>query len=205
MDIELGLIAILLPLGAYALGSIPCGVLIVSALGYPDIREHGSGNIGANNVRRTAGNFTAMLTLAGDLLKGFLPVWLAGWLLATSPSCWIDTYLSLVALCAFGGHLYPLYLKGRDGGKGVATFAGSLLAISPLALVIGLLIFVMTLCTFHHVSVASLLSTALLPLVVWKTTASGVLVAWATLTFVLIALRHRENILRLASGTEPTI
>lgn len=205
MSVGQGLWAAMLPLGAYALGSIPFGLLIASAFGYADIRKLGSGNIGATNVRRTAGNLAAVLTLAGDVLKGAVPVWLAGHLCSSGPSVWSDAYLSLVALCALGGHLHPLYLRGRTGGKGVATFAGGLLTISPAALGVGLLIFIMVVCGLRRVSAASLLSTGLLPLVVWKTTASWVFVAWAVLTFALIALRHRENILRLARGVEPTI
>lgn len=205
MNVERVLMTVMLPLGAYALGSIPFGLLVTRIYGKADIRKHGSGNIGATNVRRTAGNFPALLTLTGDLLKGALPVWLAGFLWPAGPSVWIDVYLSLIALCAFGGHLYPLYLKGRTGGKGVATAAGSLLAISPAALVIALLIFVVAVCGLNRVSAASLLSTGALPLVVWKTTASGVLALWATLIFVLIVWRHRENIQRLVKGTETRI
>lgn len=205
MNVEQVLMAVMLPLGAYALGSIPFGLLITRVFGYSDIREHGSGNIGATNVRRKAGNLAALLTLAGDVLKGALPVWLASVLLPTGPSLWIDAYLSLIAICALGGHLYPLYLKGHTGGKGVATFAGCLLVISPAALVIALLVFVMAVCGFNRVSAASLLATGILPLVICKTTDSGVLVAWAMLTFALIALRHRENIQRLVKGAEPAI
>ena len=205
MTVEQALMTLMLPLGAYALGSVPFGLLIAGIYGRMDIRQQGSGNIGATNVRRTVGNLPALLTLAGDVLKGALPVWLAGCLWPTGPSVWMDVYLGLTALCALGGHLYPLYLKGRSGGKGVATAAGCLLVISPAALVIALLVFVMAACALNRVSAASLLSTGVLPPVVWKTTASVVLVAWATLLFALIVWRHRENIQRLAKGTETRI
>ncbi len=200
-----GLTAIILPFGAYALGSIPFGLLVARVFGHADIREKGSGNIGATNVRRTAGNLPALLTLSGDVLKGALPVWLAGGLFPAGTSTWSDAYLCLTALCAFGGHLYPLYLRGRSGGKGVATAAGGLVAISPLALTVSLLVFVMSACWFNRVSVASLLATGLLPLIVWKTTNSAVVCGWALLTFILIAWRHRENIVRLAKDAEPRI
>jgi glycerol-3-phosphate acyltransferase PlsY len=110
-----------------------------------------------------------------------------------------------VALCAFGGHLFPLYLKGGSGGKGVATAGGCLLALSPVALAIVLLVFVTAACWFNRASAASLLATGLLPLVIWKTTGSAIFVAWALLTFILIAWRHRENVVRLAAGTESPI
>ncbi len=200
-----GLTVIILPLGAYALGSIPFGLLVARGFGHSDIRENGSGNIGATNVRRTAGNLPALFTLSGDVLKGALPVWLAGSLLPAETSNWADAYLCLTALCAFGGHLYPLYLRGRGGGKGVATTAGGLMAISPLALAVSLLVFVMSACWFNRASAASLLSTGLLPLIVWHTTGSAVVCGWALLTFALIAWRHRENIVRLAKDTEPRI
>lgn len=206
MSVGQGLMAFFLPLGAYAMGSIPFGLLITSAFRHSDIRDNGSGNIGATNVRRIAGNLPAVLTLVGDVLKGAVPVWLAGvFLLPSGPSAWSDAYLGLIALCAFGGHLFPLYLKGRTGGKGVATAAGCLLVISPAALVVVLLVFVMAACGLNRVSAASLLSTGLLPLVVWKTTESGVFVTWAALIFFLILLRHRENIRRMVKGTESTI
>jgi glycerol-3-phosphate acyltransferase PlsY len=205
MNIGPGVLMVVLPLGAYALGSIPFGLLVTRGLRDADVREHGSGNIGATNVRRAAGNLPALLTLAGDVFKGALPVWLAVALWAPGSSNWSDVYLGLVALCAFGGHLYPLYLKGRTGGKGVATAAGALLAISPAALAVTLLVFVMAACWFNRASAASLLATGLLPLIIWKTTDSCVFVVWAVLTFAMIALRHRENIVRLVCGTESRI
>ena len=205
MELRAELMAVVLPLGAYALGSIPFGLLIARGFGHADVRAQGSGNIGATNVRRTAGNLPAFLTLAGDVLKGALPVWLAAGLVPAGPSAWIDFYLSLVAFAAFAGHLYPLYLRGRSGGKGVATAGGGLLAISPAGLAVALLVFVLATCWFNRASAASLLATGLLPLIVWKSTDSVVFVAWALLTFTLIAWRHRENIVRLAKGTEPRI
>ncbi len=197
--------AIILPLGAYALGSIPFGLVIARGWLRSDIRQQGSGNIGATNVRRTAGNLPALLTLTGDVFKGALPVWLAQALVPTGPSGWVEAYWSLVAFAAFGGHLYPLYLKGRGGGKGVATTAGVLLALSPAALLVALLVFVAVACTFNRASVASLLATGALPLIVWKTTQSPVFCGWAIVTFVMIAVRHRDNLVRLVRGGEPKI
>ncbi len=197
--------AIILPLGAYALGSIPFGLLATRGFLRSDIRKQGSGNIGATNVRRTAGNLPALLTLTGDVFKGALPIWLAQALVPAGPSGWIDAYWSLIAFCALGGHLYPLYLKGRGGGKGVATTAGVLLALSPAALAVALLVFVAAVCGANRASVASLLATGALPLIVWKTTQSPVFCGWAIVTFALIALRHRHNLVRLVRGGEPKV
>ncbi len=200
-----GLTAIILLPGAYILGSIPFGLIIARGFGHADIRSEGSCNIGATNVRRTAGNLAGLLTLTGDALKGALPVWLAGFVYGVDPSAWRDAYLGLVALCALGGHLYPVFLRGCAGGKGVATTGGGLLALAPAALAVSLLVFVMTACWFNRASAASLVATALMPLIVWKATGSPALAGWALLTFVLVAWRHRENIVRLVRGTESRI
>ncbi|MDJ0723145.1 MAG: glycerol-3-phosphate 1-O-acyltransferase PlsY [Desulfobacterales bacterium] len=205
MESFAGLLAIGLLPGAYALGSIPFGLLIAKGFGHADIRTEGSGNIGATNVRRTAGNLAGGVTLTGDVLKGALPVWLGGMLYPIGRNGWSDLFLGLVALSALGGHLFPLFLRGRGGGKGVATAAGGLLALAPAALAVSLLAFVAAICGFNRVSAASLVTMALLPLIVWKVTDSPVLVGWASVTFVLVAWRHRYNIFRLANGTEPRI
>jgi glycerol-3-phosphate acyltransferase PlsY len=109
---------------AYLLGAIPWGLILARIFAREDIRQKGSGNIGATNVTREAGVTPGLLTLAGDIFKGVIPVYLA--LVAFGPAGGSgDIYLSAVALAAFLGHLYPLYLKFRDGGRGVATAAGS--------------------------------------------------------------------------------
>ena len=115
------IIALGLPWAAYLMGSIPFGLVIVRVMGRGDIRESGSGNIGATNVRRAVGIFPAVATLLGDIAKGFLPVWWAGSLAATEPSLWFQAYVALVGVCALAGHLYPVFLKFRTGGKGEAS------------------------------------------------------------------------------------
>jgi glycerol-3-phosphate acyltransferase PlsY len=200
------LFALGLPPAAYLMGSIPFGLLIVRAMGRGDIRENGSGNIGATNVRRTVGTLPAVATLIGDIAKGFLPVWWAGGLAANGGgSPWTQTYVALVGLCALAGHLYPVFLRFRTGGKGVATAAGCLLAVSPGALGVSGLVFIMVACGLNRVSAASLAATATLPLTVWYATHSGVLAVWGGLTAVCIWIRHRDNIRRLIAGTESPI
>ncbi|MGD2187413.1 MAG: glycerol-3-phosphate acyltransferase, partial [Desulfobacterales bacterium] len=108
---------------AYLLGAIPWGLILARIFAREDIRRKGSGNIGATNVLREAGITPGLLTLAADILKGAIPVYLS--LVTFGPADGTgDIYLSAIALAAFLGHLYPLYLKLRDGGKGVATAAG---------------------------------------------------------------------------------
>ena len=113
---------------AYLFGSIPFGLVLTRLFTSVDIRREGSGNIGATNVRRLAGTPLGILTLAGDVSKGALPVYLSQMVTASTiiPQ---EVYVSIVALAAFLGHLYPLYLKLKSGGKGVATAAGGLAAI----------------------------------------------------------------------------
>jgi glycerol-3-phosphate acyltransferase PlsY len=195
---------IILPFFAYLLGSIPWGLVLTRLFTSKNIRQEGSGNIGATNVRRVAGTKLGLLTLAGDILKGAVPVWLAV-SLTDSSGFWASFYISLVAFAAFLGHLYPIYMKFKNGGKGVATAAGCFAVISPPALGVVILVFILFVCGFNRVSAASLGAAAVLPVAVWKATGSGVLTGCAAATAVFIGFRHKENITRLLSGTEPTI
>lgn len=205
MTLAQWLFALLLPFLAYGMGSIPFGLVIVRLVGRMDIRDNGSGNIGATNVRRTVGTLPAVVTLIGDIGKGFLPVWWAGLLMPAGDAGGPQAYIALVGLCAFAGHLYPVFLKFRTGGKGVATAAGCLLAVSPGALGVSGLVFIMTACGLNRVSAASLAATGILPLAVWHATGSGAFTIWVGLMAVWIWSRHRDNIRRLLEGTEPTI
>jgi glycerol-3-phosphate acyltransferase PlsY len=192
-----------LPLFAYLLGSIPWGLVITRMFTSVDIRQFGSGNIGATNVRRVAGTTLGILTLTGDTLKGAVPVWLAV-TLAGSDGVWAQAYISLVALCAVGGHLYPVFLKFKGGGKGVATAGGCFLVMVPEATIIAILVFIMCVCFWNRVSVGSLAAAAALPVVVWQVTHSEIITGCAILTAAFIYIRHKDNIKRLWSGTEPT-
>ncbi|MEE4355674.1 MAG: glycerol-3-phosphate 1-O-acyltransferase PlsY [Desulfococcaceae bacterium] len=194
----------LLPAAAYLLGSVPFGLIAGRIFAGEDIRKHGSGNIGATNARRRAGNCAGILTLAGDIAKGAFPVYLA-FRLSASGTGWEDVYVSFVAICAFAGHLYPFFMKGKGGGKGVATAGGCFLIISPFALLISVLVFILTVCMSSRVSAASLTGSAMLPPAVWIATASPVFCACAVIIAFWILVRHRENIRRLMAGTEPRI
>lgn len=189
---------------AFLAGSIPFGLVLVRLLAATDIREHGSGNIGATNVRRILGTPAGLATLALDMLKGAIPVWLAietaG--MNSTPGRW---YVGVVVLAAVFGHLYPVYLGLRPSGKGVATAAGCFVVISPMAVFVSLLVYVLVVCLFSRGSVASLSATAILPLAIWKTTGFPEPVAVAVIIGVFIFIRHRDNLLRLIRGAEPKL
>ena len=141
---------------AYFLGAVPIGLLIAKIYGHPDIRREGSGNIGATNVARVVGKKPGLITLIGDISKGAVPVLLAMWLIGT------DTWIALTGFSSFLGHIFPIYLKFR-GGKGVATATGVFFAISPLAVVFDLLIFLFVVWRFRYVSLGSLSAAFAMP------------------------------------------
>lgn len=183
----------LLTLLAYLIGSLSFAILLSRLAGMPDPRVGGSGNPGATNMLRLAGKRLAICTLFGDLLKGLLPVLLAASLdMSVQQQAWIG----LAAVC---GHLYPLYFRFR-GGKGVATAAGTLLALYPpaalLAIVAWLLVFRLT----RTSSLAALIALPLcLPLLAWQQ--PGALLPMSLLA-TLIVWRHRSNVRDLFAGRE---
>lgn len=189
---------ILLPAAAYLIGSIPFGLLLSRGSGI-DIRQHGSGNIGATNVSRLVGKKIGLLTLLLDAAKGWLPVIAAGLLLGDDPSRNLTT--ALCGAAAVTGHSFSVFLRFK-GGKGVATALGVFLALSPKALLISLLVFMLTVAATGFVSLGSLLaSAAMLPGLYFFGEASWKL--WlAAYVVLLIWLKHQQNIRRLLKGTE---
>ena len=181
-------------LASYLLGSLPVGVLLARIKGR-DPRKTGSGNIGATNVMRTAGKTMGIITLLGDALKGFLPVWLAMWLHLP------EVLVALVGFAAFLGHLFPLYLRFR-GGKGIATALGVFLAFSYVAVLIELVIFAGLLWKWRYVSLGSLLCAALMPFLLLALGSPVPYVTLAAVIAVLAIAKHKENIKRLLAGTE---
>lgn len=190
---------------AYLLGSIPFGLVASSLFSNQDIRHKGSGNIGATNVLRVAGAKLGLLTLFLDVFKGALPVFIAVHLLESPENPWGQVYLSLIVISAFIGHLYPLYLGLRGGGKGVATAWGCFLIISPASALVTLLIFVMMACVSNRASIASLSGAVVLPMVIWYTSHSTLFTLCAAMVTMLIIYRHKDNIVRLAHGAESAI
>jgi acyl phosphate:glycerol-3-phosphate acyltransferase len=182
-------------IGGYLLGSIPFGLIITRLAGAGDIRKVGAGNIGATNVLRTGNKLLALLTLLGDGLKGSLAVVLA--------AMWGPDTAVIAAFGAFIGHCFPVWLKFR-GGKGVATYLGLLLGLSWMTFIAAALVWLITAALTRYSSLSALVATAAAPVILYL----KVDVQLAQLFFVLtliLWLRHRQNIARLASGTEGRI
>jgi glycerol-3-phosphate acyltransferase PlsY len=180
---------------SYLLGAVPTGYLVVKITARQDIRQFGSGSTGTTNVLRYRGWKTAVPVLIFDLLKGFLPVFLACAWLADRRLAW----LALIA--AVAGHCYPVYIKFK-GGKGVATSLGGFLYFSPRAFILVLLIIIIMLAIFRYVSLATLtglLAYSPLMAVIERSFLSAV---GAFLIFLLVMARHHDNLKRLLSGTE---
>ncbi|MEE8450184.1 MAG: glycerol-3-phosphate 1-O-acyltransferase PlsY [Thermodesulfobacteriota bacterium] len=181
----------------YLLGSVPTGALLSRKLAGVDVTSLGSGNIGAANVLRVAGKKLGVLTLIGDMAKGVISVLLVRLFLGDQP-----VYLAQGALAAFLGHLYPIYLKFR-GGKGVAVGLGAFLALAPLVGVVVFLIWAAVVALSKRVSLGSLVAALSLPAMVWVFKEGLPYLILAGGITVLIFYRHRDNIRRLISGTEP--
>ncbi|MGD9972168.1 MAG: glycerol-3-phosphate 1-O-acyltransferase PlsY [Desulfatirhabdiaceae bacterium] len=188
---------------AYLAGSIPFGLILARRYASVDVLRSGSGNIGATNVRRVAGTGLGILTLFLDGLKGALPVYAAD--MASATTGWNDLAVIAAALAAFGGHLYPVYMKCRNGGKGVATAFGCLLVISAKAAGACLLIYLAGILLFKRSSAGSLLSTGFLPVMIWLFRPSPVVILGGILIMVMVFIRHQDNIQRLIHGTEPPV
>ncbi len=192
----------LLTIIAYLVGSIPWGVVLTRIFTSVDIKEQGSGNIGTTNVSRVAGSTLGVLTFIGDVLKGAVPVFLA--FMLTAGNQFVDeALLATVALAAFFGHLYPLYMKFKSGGKGVATCAGCFVVLAPLACLMALFVFGVILLSAKRVSAGSLAAAAVLPWAVWLTAGSIWFTAGAVIMAISVFIRHSANIKSLIAGTEP--
>jgi glycerol-3-phosphate acyltransferase PlsY len=179
---------------AYLLGSIPFGV-VLAKLRRVDLRQHGSGNIGATNVSRTLGKTAGILTLIGDCGKGYLAVWIAEQLLEPQ---WA---VAVAGLMAFLGHVFSVFLKFK-GGKGVATGLGVFLNLMPWAGLSSIGIFAFSLIITRYVSVSSILAAISIPWLGYYFDAPGPSLYVATAAAVITTIRHRENIQRLVDGTE---
>jgi glycerol-3-phosphate acyltransferase PlsY len=183
-------------IAAYLIGAIPTGVVLTRLFGGTDIRNSGSGNIGATNVYRVAGKKLGVLTLLGDALKGAVPVLIAMKLLGLG-----DAQVGAVAAAAFIGHCYPVYLRFK-GGKGVATALGIFLVLSPLAVLGAFIIFALLLWKWRYVSLGSITAAAAIPLLVYLNSGSLSLIATTLFISLVVIVRHHQNIQRLLNGSE---
>jgi acyl phosphate:glycerol-3-phosphate acyltransferase len=192
-------VAILLTVAfSYLLGSIPFGYLLIRMFHGEDIRQTGSGNIGATNVSRTSPALGAV-TLVLDALKGLAAVAITRTLFPGQ--VWLAM---LAALCSILGHAFPLWLKFR-GGKGVATGLGSFVLITPKAILVAVAVFVAIVSVLRYVSLGSLIAVSLLPLLAWMLDGyrdTPWMIAPIAVASLLIIGKHHENIRRLLNGTE---
>lgn len=180
---------------AYLIGAVPVGFVVARAFGIGDIRGYGSGNIGATNVLRAAGWAPALLTLAGDILKGYAAVAAAD-VIGGNPGA---TAVSAVA--AIVGNCWSVFL-GFRGGKGVATGLGALLRLVPWAVLPAIPVWLAVAVTTRYVSLGSILGAACVPLGAWLLGYRAPAVLAALAAAVLIVARHHENLARLLAGTE---
>jgi len=188
---------------AYLIGAVPVGYLVGRAFGVADIRRHGSGTIGATNVLRTAGRLPALLTLGGDIAKGYLAV-VTGAALGASPPGSDTGIMAASAVAAVVGNCWSVFL-GFRGGKGVATGLGALLKIVPLALLPAALVWLAVTISFRYVSLGSILAAACVPLgaLLLGTPTPFVIAAFAV--GAIVVARHHANITRLLAGHEPKL
>ena len=185
----------LVVLGGYLLGSMPLGYWVVRLFHGEDVRQTGSGNIGATNVWRTYGKSYGIPIVVLDIAKGFVPA-LVGTLLAGE----------LTGVVAGGaamlGHWRPLFLRFQKGGKTVAAAGGTFLGVAPVLGLIGLAIWILTFLLTRYASVASMLTAASLPFVGLAFGVPWPVIAFAAIAGVAVLVLHRGNIARLRSGTE---
>ena len=201
------ILAFLVVVVAYLLGSIPCGYLAGKLQGI-DVRQHGSGNIGATNVLRVLGKPWGFAVFFADALKGFLAVRAALLLVARTAGAaeYAEFYAILAAAACVAGHSFPVWLRFK-GGKGVATSAGALFGVVPIASITIFLVWLVVFLTTRYVSLASIIAALALPIVVGilvhlKFTQGNVLLFFSMAMTALVVWRHRSNISRLLNGTE---
>ncbi|WP_186136206.1 glycerol-3-phosphate 1-O-acyltransferase PlsY [Burkholderia gladioli] len=186
---------------AYLIGSVSFAVVVSALMGLADPRSYGSKNPGATNVLRSGNKKAAVLTLLGDAFKGWLAVWLVRHFAIGG-----ELGVALAAIAVFLGHLYPIFFRFQ-GGKGVATAAGVLLAISPALGIATLLSWLVIAFCFRYSSFAALVAAVFAPIFdVWLFGTRDNPVAWAVLAMSLLLIwRHRANISKLLKGQESRI
>jgi acyl phosphate:glycerol-3-phosphate acyltransferase len=195
-------------IGSYLLGSIPFGYIAGRIAGI-DIRNYGSGNVGATNVIRTLGKGYGYPVFAADFLKGFGAVKMSIMIATRVQSEWSspEMFGIVAAISSVLGHSYPVWLRFK-GGKGVATSAGALFGLAPIAALAGVAIWILTFWLTRYVSVASIAAAAVLPFIIlittWLSRTTGKLLFYSSVCLAAVVIwRHRSNLSRLMRGTEP--
>ena len=186
----------LIVLGGYLVGSIPFGVVVVRVFRHEDIREQGSGNIGASNVWRSYGRGLGVPVALLDVVKGFVPAFVG----VKLGGEWVGV---LAGAAAMLGHARPIWLGFSKGGKMVATGGGVALALAPAAAALCLVVFLATLLLFRFASLASLVTAVALPLLCVVLGEPAATVIFTSAACVAVFFLHRQNIRRLLHGTEP--
>ena len=183
----------------YLIGSIPFALILTKLLGHGDIRDIGSGNVGATNVLRTGNKYLAFAVLFLDIFKGVLPFIILSYLYDAN-------ILHSIFLCHFAilGHIFPIWLKFK-GGKGVATYIGFLIGLNFLIALYFLLTWITIALISRYSSLSSLTATLVAPLYFFFVNPNYIVVIFLLYLFIIISVKHRENIKRLVSGSENKI
>jgi acyl phosphate:glycerol-3-phosphate acyltransferase len=207
------MLPVALIVSAYLLGSIPFSYLVVRVVAGADIREHGSRNVGATNVARTFGKTPGVVALLLDLAKGYAAVEVARWIVSRPEWPFVasvtggpiqsrELWIALAGFIAVLGHMYPVWLRFH-GGKGVATATGAFLALDPMVVLAGAIVFLIVLISTRYVSLASILSAASIP-IFFRFLADAPF--WRVIVSIFIAIavivKHHSNIARLVQGSE---
>ena len=192
-----GLVAAFVVVG-YMLGAIPFGVVVSKAMGLPDPRTVGSKNVGFTNVLRVSGKKAGVLTILGDMGKG----WVVGW--AAMQWLTVESFIMVIAISPILGHIFSPFL-GFKGGKGVATAVGAVLALSPSIGLLVLLIWLGTVAIWRYSSGGALAAFACLPVVAIVNEQRQEFLIFAMIVSGLIWIKHKDNIVRLWKGTETKI
>ena len=185
--------ALFFVLVSYLIGSFPTAYVICRLFKGVDIRLSGSGNVGATNVARVVGKGYGVLTLLLDVLKGFLPVFICG--------LYFEGYVVLAGAAVIAGHIWPVFLRFK-GGKGIATGIGVIIALNYIAAVAACVLFGIVVCLTRFVSVGSIVSAVVLPLVMWYLDEPLSVILFTAVAAVVVFYTHRENIKRLLKGNE---
>src|SRR6185436_1374182 len=180
---------------AYLIGSIPFALICARRWGASDLRDVGSGNLGAANVMRASGVTAGVMVAALDMAKGAASVWLAG-RFSAGPEI-----SAAAGFAAIVGHIYPVWLRFR-GGKGVATACGVFSMLTPLAVPPALVVFVITVWLTKYISLGSVLASLVLPPLAYVVGSPAPAVLAAIAAAIIIVFRHRSNVVRLRTGTE---